>query len=90
MAVHDHTPERPEPQRRRPSLLDPLYRWRQARRSGRSGSTTGGNFGPATGSGDVHTPSENRAAAGNPGRGPDADEAVQPGSAAAATSVKRP
>lgn len=57
---HRHT----EPAR----ASDDFDRWRQARRSGRSGSTTGGNFGPAPDSGDTHTPSDNRAGKGNPER----------------------
>lgn len=60
-------------QERQRSFSSDFDRWRQARRSGRSGSTTGGNFGPATGSGDTHTPSQNRSTEGNPGREPAAD-----------------
>ncbi|MEJ7929635.1 hypothetical protein WG922_06590 [Ramlibacter sp. AN1015] len=64
-------------------------RWRQSRRSGRSGSTTGGNFGPAADSGDVHTPSSNRSESGNPGREPRADGAPLHGDASDATRAER-
>lgn len=65
-----HAPDVPHRHADHPRASDEFNRWRQARRSGRSGSTTGGNFGPAPDSGDTHTPSDNRAAKGNPEREP--------------------